>query len=108
MNTKSFLFAFFILCSICLHLNAQTEIKKFIGTNGPVNAIMQNGDTTYIGGSFSRIGMNVKGLARFKPGSNAPDIDFPELGGTSTISAIASDGQGGSYLAGHFNTFDNK
>jgi len=50
-------------------VQAQTLDKKFASTNGQVYATLQSGDSVYIGGSFTQVGLGAKGLARFKPGN---------------------------------------
>ncbi len=91
----------------CKQLSAQTLDTKFATADGPVYSTLQNGDTVYIGGSFSQVGIDRKKLARFKPGSITPDQDFPGFGEYgSTVSAIESDSAGGFYLAGNFYDFN--
>jgi WD40 repeat protein len=69
-------------------------------TNGQINAIAQQGDTTYIGGSFTYVGKRVgTGIALAK--SDASLQSFPEFAGGS-VEAAESDGSGGWYVGGSF------
>lgn len=100
-----------LLCSATLlfavQITAQTLDKKFASTNGPVYAIAQQGDTAYIGGAFTQIGIGAKGLAAFSPGSTKPDVKFPEIGyGTTYCSE--PDGNGGFYLGGFYSNFNGE
>lgn len=90
----------------CGQISAQTLDKKIASTNGPVHVTLQSGDTVYIGGSFSQLGTNVRGLARFKPGSAKPDSAFPFLGNNCYVYAMESDGNGGFYLGGYFDMYN--
>jgi hypothetical protein len=87
-------------------LSAQTLNKSFVTTNGAVRAIVQQGDTVYIGGDFTQVGMQSRGIARFNPGNTKPDINFPQLGANNTVNAIENDGNGGFYIAGNFINFN--
>ena len=89
-------------------LNAQTLNKRFVTTNGAVRAIIQKGDTAFIGGDFTQLGMQSRGIAKFTPGITKPDINFPQLGAGSTVNAIENDNSGGFYLAGNFTNFNGK
>ena len=87
-------------------LNAQTLDKRFVTTNGAVRAIIQKGDTAFIGGDFTQLGMQSRGIAMFTPGETKPDINFPQLGINSTVNAMENDGHKGFYLAGNFTNFN--
>ncbi len=105
MKVKILLSTLALLCLI-VQMNAQTLDKKFASTNAPVFATLQSGDTAYIGGSFTQVGVGTKGLARFSPGNTKPDVNFPQLGGTDYCYSVAPDGSGGTYLGGYFNTYN--
>jgi hypothetical protein len=90
----------------CGQLSSQTLDKKFASTDGKVYASVQNGDTVYIGGDFTQVGIGKKGLAKFNAGSDKPDINFPELGGADKVNAMEPDGSGGFYLGGYFDSYD--
>ncbi len=100
----------YFLCALVLYAGmyagAQTLDRKFASTNGQVNAIVQQGDSVYIGGSFSQVGIGAKRLARFLPGNARPDITFPEISNSNTINCMEPDGSGGAYLAGYFDNYD--
>jgi hypothetical protein len=57
-------------------LSAQTLDTKFPGTNGYVNAILQNGNVVYIGGAFSQVGVPMNSIARFRSNSSTAEDGF--------------------------------
>ena len=71
-------------------------------TNGLVQAVVRSGDTLYIGGRFDRVGPRTGPGIELAPDgtqtSNVPEVS----GGEATVSAVAADGAGGWYVAGHF------
>jgi 6-phosphogluconolactonase (cycloisomerase 2 family) len=69
-------------------------------TNGAVNAIVQSGDRTYIGGTFTRVGVPIGFGASLAPGSGAPDYSVAKPNGT--VNAVVSDGAGGWFIGGLF------
>jgi hypothetical protein len=103
MKTQLLLFSIFF---ICLKSFSQVLDKKFVCTNGYVNAIAQNDSTVYIGGAFTQVGLSMAGIARFNAGSNTPDANFSKLSGNDRVDASESDGAGGVYLAGYFDNYD--
>lgn len=105
---KKILLMWFVVSYCCMCASSQTLDKKFASTNGPVFAVLQSGDTIYIGGSFTQVGYGVKGIARFKPGSTIPDTNFPELGQYYEVSTIEPDSANGYYLAGYFTEYNGK
>jgi uncharacterized membrane protein YtjA (UPF0391 family) len=68
-------------------------------TNAMVTSSLLSGNTLYIGGSFTYVGPPTGGFGVLNA-SGVPDRAFPPVGGS--ISAIAPDGVGGWYIAGHF------
>lgn len=78
---------------------AQTLNKNMMTTNGTVRTTIQDGNTIYLGGEFTQVGWAADHLARFKPGSDKPDNQFPQLGG-GTGYDIELDGNGGYYITG--------
>lgn len=90
----------FLLIILSLSSFAQQVRSPRITPNGKVNAIVRSGDTTWIGGSFSKAGYYTSQLARFQQGSDLPDMAFPLVNGT--IHAIEPDGSGGYFVGGNF------
>lgn len=104
---KRKLLLFLLATAYCyVQISAQTLDPKFVSADGRVNAVLQSGDSVYIGGDFHTLGIGVKGIARFKPGNTNPDPGFPQLDGNSGAQAITSDENGGFYLSGFFNSFN--
>jgi hypothetical protein len=94
--------------TVCLQLQSQTLDKKIASTNGSVYTAVQNGDTVYIGGDFTQVGIGKKGLARFNANTDKPQISFPELGGNDYTNTMEPDGSGGFYLSGYFDSYNGK
>ncbi|MEO8711525.1 MAG: T9SS type A sorting domain-containing protein [Parafilimonas sp.] len=87
-------------------LTAQTLDKSFVTTNNAVRATLQNGDTVFIGGDFTQVGMQSRGIAKFTPGNTVPDTNFPQLSANNTVNATEPDGNNGFYVAGSFTNFN--
>ena len=68
-------------------------------TDGIVNAIVIDGATTYIGGTFTRLGPATGGGVPFAAGSGAAAA-YPQVNGI--VYAVAADGSGGWYVGGRF------
>ena len=70
-------------------------------TNGTVHAVAPAPDgSTYIGGSFSRVGQLIGGFAAIEATSGAPDASWPIVDGW--VRAVAPDGAGGWFIGGEF------
>lgn len=79
-------------------------------TNGPVNAVVRDGSTIYIGGRFDRVGPRTgPGIEVGLDGSQ--NLGMPEISGAGptslfgaggSVSAVASDGAGGWFVGGLF------
>jgi hypothetical protein len=95
-----------ILFCCLTFLTAQTLDKRFVTTNNAVRATLQKGDTVFIGGDFTQVGMQARGIAKFTPGNTAPDINFPQLGANNIVNATEPDGNNGFYVAGSFTNFN--
>jgi trimeric autotransporter adhesin len=74
------------------------------GTNERVLAIAPHGNTLYIGGTFTKVWPCVGGMIATDRtiGTQVPGL--PRVNGT--VSAIASDAEGGWYVGGTFNSID--
>jgi hypothetical protein len=69
-------------------------------TNGYVNSIATDGITTYIGGSFSRVGPNTGHGVIFNASSSIPPQPYLRINNTVNVAAV--DGSGGWYVGGYF------
>ena len=58
-------------------LKAQTIDRKFYTTNSTVRTSVQSGNTLYLGGDFTQLGIQANRLARINSGNTKPDITFP-------------------------------
>ena len=76
-----------------------TPVQAAYVTNGFVNAIVIDGATTYLGGSFSQIGPATGYGAPFDASTGAVG-PYPSV--NASISAVAADGSGGWYIGGPF------
>lgn len=69
--------------------------------NGEVDALAVDGETAYVGGLFTHLGLPRDHLAVLDPGSGEPQEGWPGVDG-GFVRASVSDGAGGWYLAGDF------
>jgi hypothetical protein len=73
------------------------------GTNGDVYSIATLGDTTYLGGSFSQIGLATGGGAVLAAADGQADASMPAVSGSShQVEVAVADGSGGWYIGGNF------
>ncbi|MGV3586342.1 MAG: delta-60 repeat domain-containing protein, partial [Adhaeribacter sp.] len=73
---------------------------KILDANNTINAIIQSGDTVYLGGSFTQVGFHTGNLAKLSTTSVIPDHEFPRVSGI--VYDALPDGSGGWYLGGSF------
>src|SRR4051812_46323769 len=72
-------------------------------TNGTVDAVaIDDAGRTYLGGSFTQIGLRTGRGVKLTATSDAPASGFPDVNGT--INAVAPDGAGGWFIGGDFST----
>ena len=69
--------------------------------SGPVKAIAIDGNTAYVGGSFTHLGLPRHHLAVLTPSNDQPQEGWPGVDG-GYIRASTPDGSGGWYVAGDF------
>jgi hypothetical protein len=79
---------------------AQTVDTTLWVTNGPVNAIVVDGSTIYIGGNFTLVGPVTGGGGAIDASTGAAHQPYPKVEGT--VRTVAPDGSGGWYLGGAF------
>ncbi len=79
---------------------AQTVDTAVLGTNGPVNIIVNDGGTIYIGGDFTSIGPLTGGGVAIDASTGAVHRPYPQVAGA--VNVVAPDGSGGWYLGGSF------
>jgi len=69
-------------------------------TDGSVYAIVVDGGSTYIGGSFTWVGPNTGRGVKLTSASHSPNLSFPIVNGA--INTAVPDGSGGWYIGGAF------
>ena len=87
-------------------LQAQDVIAPRISTDGTVEVIVQKGDTTFYGGSFTNAGYYSFGLGLLEGTAEIPVQAFPMP--NSEVRAAIPDGQGGWYIGGTFTQVDGQ
>ena len=68
--------------------------------NGQVNAIVTDGTTIYLGGSFTQVGPNTGRGVPLDATTGSPVALYPKV--TGKVSAAVPDGSGGWYIGGEF------
>jgi hypothetical protein len=79
---------------------AQVVDQKLWVTNGEVDAVVRDGGTLYIGGTFTHVGPPSGGGVALDAATGAPPGTYPKVAGR--IYAVISDGAGGWYIGGLF------
>ncbi|TAE49709.1 MAG: hypothetical protein EAZ89_13770, partial [Bacteroidetes bacterium] len=77
-----------------------------ISVNSTVYDILATGNEAYLGGNFSEAGHYSGRAALVGKSSDFPDNRFPEF--NSTVERVISDGNGGWYVSGSFNTVNGQ
>src|SRR5690349_43241 len=93
------LIVFFSLFAV-QRIDAQTVQSNLWVTNGLIYSLVRNGNTIYLGGSFSYAGPNFPYGAAFKDAAATPDLSFAKPNGV--IMTAVPDGSGGWYIGGEF------
>ena len=81
-------------------IQAQNLKPATLSTNSTVHTIEQDGDVTYLGGSFTQIGFRSNYHSINPIGQNFPDFDV--LQPNNQVEAAVPDGSGGWYISGFF------
>jgi hypothetical protein len=78
------------------------ELKNRVSFDGPINAVVTDGTTLYVGGNFDFAvgGGTTGGGIPFDETTQAAVSTFPEVEGQ--VSVVVSDGDGGWYIGGTF------
>ena len=88
--------------------SAQVIQDEFWNPNGTVVAIAASGNSIYIGGSFTSVGPPSGGGVPLSAATGTPSGPYPKVGvgptNVGNVWAVASDGAGGWYVAGHFSS----
>ena len=87
-------------------LYAQTPQGNWPVANNSVNAIVKDGNTIYMGGSFTYVGPNIPYGASIDATSGAPNFNYVKPNGN--INAVVPDGSGGWYIGGTFTMVGNQ
>ena len=91
-----YIFLFYLSVSVM----SQTLQTNFPVANGGISAMVQSGNTVYMGGSFTYVGSNTGRAALLNQTTGTYDSGFPSVNGT--INAVLPDGVGGWYIGGDF------
>lgn len=97
---NNFLFLFlFSLPFIVSAQNLELEDHWWV-TDQSVNAIVQKGDTVYLGGMFNNIGPNKPYGVPFDPTTGMPNLTFAKP--NNAVHVVLPDGAGGWFIGGAF------
>src|SRR6478736_3213441 len=91
---------FFIFSFSQIIAFSQTIDTSAWTTNGAVKSVVKNGNTIYMGGEFSYIGLNTGSAAPVNKNTGKPVEKYPKVDGE--VKCIVEDGQGGYFLGGNF------
>ncbi|MFO0448540.1 MAG: choice-of-anchor D domain-containing protein [Pseudomonadota bacterium] len=87
-------------CLLSTGTKAQFADENVWCTDGIVNAVVQDANYVYIGGSFDYVGPNASNFAKITTSSVQPDVSYPAVNGE--VSGVVPDGVGGYYMFGDF------
>lgn len=90
------------LAAPCAPAEASTLDTRVWVTNGRVNSVVRDGTTLYLGGSFSVVGPQTGGGVPVLASTGARLAGAPAVSGT--VSAVVSDGAGGWFIGGSFDS----
>ena len=103
MRLFTTLFVFFGMLGITA---AQTLQPAQFSTDGQVETMVRDGDTLFVGGTFTRVGISTENFTILPADSDTPEIDG--LAPSSTVRAAVPDGEGGWYIAGSFTSINGE
>ncbi|MBE2214425.1 MAG: hypothetical protein IAE82_11180 [Opitutaceae bacterium] len=86
--------------AVCALSHLSYAAPKLPATDGPINAVLVDGDVTYIGGEFSTVAEDLGYAQFFDATSGALLRNFPYVDGL--VHAAVPDGAGGFYIGGEF------
>jgi hypothetical protein len=89
-----------VIISCITDAHAQGVLPNTYVTNGIVRAIVQDGNTVYIGGDFTYVGPNKPYWAALDAVTGMPDIGYVKPNGI--VNVAIPDGNGGWYIGGAF------
>ena len=89
-----------LVCASNISADAQRVRDDFYITNGAVHATALSGNTLYIGGTFSQVGLAAGGGVPIHARNGELPRGFPRVAGP--VWAVVSDGSGGWYIGGDF------
>jgi hypothetical protein len=87
--------------------HAQSVVYKdnWMRPDGPVNSIVQMGNTVYLGGEFSNVGWFQRNGASINGNTGFPERDYFING---AVNAVIQDGNGGWYIGGSFSSVNGQ
>lgn len=89
------------VATVALHAQPSPDpINGFWHPDGPVNAVLESGNTLYLGGTFGYVGPITGTVASVGESDGAPSGTIQRF--TGVVSAWLSDGAGGWFLGGSF------
>ena len=97
-----FTIAMLAVCGAATVPYSSTLDRNSYQTNGEVYAIVNDGSTTYIGGSFTQVGPYSGSGVPVSASTGVAAASYPKVNGN--VNAVASDGTGGWYIGGSFTT----
>jgi len=100
------LFTFLMGLVFVAYTNAQSLQPATLSTNSTVEVIEQDGDITYLGGSFTQLGFKTNYHSLIPIGSNIPGLDL--LQPNTTVEVAIPDGSGGWYIGGSFTNINGE
>lgn len=97
---KNLILIFVLVAVFNSFSRSQTVRENMPVADGRVEAIVRDGNTIYLGGSFLGLGPNVPYGSSINTTTGLPDLDFAKP--DDAVYAVASDGAGGWYIGGDF------
>ena len=98
---------FTLAALVPLTAHAQHVQPDYWTTDGHVSSLARSGSTLFVGGSFMRLAPYSGPCAAYRDGTVDPLAGFPNVrtvDGTGQVVAVASDGLGGWFIGGVFDS----